>query len=238
MHTKTRIGSLNTIEVPGSENGPAIVCFHGFGANAEDLYPLHAHVRAPQGAHWFFPDAILELAPGMNPGPRAWWPIDEAALQYAIERGSHRDLSGFAPPGMVPAREAAVEMLRALLEDRGFAFDRITLMGFSQGAMLATELTLRSNEFFGARPAGLAMLSGTLLDEANWSALAASDHFQGFQFFQSHGSQDPILGFAAARKLEGLLRSSGWTGEFVEFAGGHTIPPEVVARLGQYLTRF
>ncbi|MCR9142848.1 MAG: esterase [bacterium] len=241
MQNKTKIGSLNAIEAPGADGGGAIVCFHGFGANAEDLYPLHAHIKAPAGTHWFFPDAILELAPNMAPpAPRAWWPIDEAALQYALERGTYRDLSGFAPPGMAAARDAAAGMIRALIDERGFTLDRITLAGFSQGAMLATELTLRSHELFGAdaRPAGLAILSGTLLDEANWKTLAADARFQSFQFFQSHGTRDPILGFEAARRLESILREANWTGEFVEFPGGHEIPGQVAARLGQYLTRF
>lgn len=239
MHTKTQIGSLQVIEVPGDPAGPAIICFHGFGANAEDLYPLHASIKAPAGTNWFFPDAILELAPNMPaPAPRAWWPIDEAALQYALERGTYRDLSGFAPPGMVAAREAATGMIRALLE-RGFTMDRITLAGFSQGAMLATELTLHSHALFeNQRPAGLAILSGTLLDEMTWQGLAAGPEFKGFQFFQSHGTRDQILGFTAARRLEQILRDNAWTGEFVEFAGGHEIPATVVARLGQYLTRF
>ncbi|MEQ9366118.1 MAG: esterase [Leptospirales bacterium] len=239
-HSKKRIGSLETIEVPGAAGSGAIVCFHGFGANAEDLYPLHAHMNAPPGTHWFFPDGILELAPNMPaPAPRAWWPIDEAALQYALDRGTYRDLSGFAPPGMEAARTTAASMIRELI-GRGFPLDRITLLGFSQGAMLATELTLRSRELFDqARPAGLAILSGTLLDEKNWSALAGDhEHFRGFQFFQSHGVRDPILGFEAARRLEQLLRAGDLTGEFVEFPGGHEIPPQVVARLGQYLTRF
>lgn len=256
MSNKHTLGSLNCIRTaPGTAPAHTIVCFHGFGANAEDLYGLHAHVRTPANTEWIFPDAILELAPGMPaPAPRAWFPIDEAALQYALERGSYRDMSGFAPPGMAAARDAAASCLRALFAE-GVRADRLTLCGFSQGAMLATELTLRFAELFGAagdpsssesasqantkaeRPAGLAILSGTLLDAEQWRQLAASESLRGLQFFQSHGTRDPILAPDAARNLEALLRDAGWTGEFVEFPGGHEIPPPVIARLGQYLCR-
>lgn len=249
---KHTLGSLNCIRTrPPAPDRTApthtIVCFHGFGANSEDLYGLHTHVRAPANTEWIFPDGILELAPfAARPAPRAWWPIDDAALQYALERGSYRDMSGFAPSGMAAARSAAAECLRALFAE-GVTSDRLTLAGFSQGAMLATELTLRYDELLHnanhtnsaspPRPAGLAILSGTLLDEAQWRKLAASESLRGLQFFQSHGTRDPILAPEAARRLAALLRDAGWTGEFVEFPGGHEIPPPVIARLGQYLCR-
>ena len=239
MQTRKQIGSLNVLEVTGASGGPAIIIFHGFGANASDLYPLHQHIKAPAGTNWFFAEGLLQLAMLSDYSSRAWWPIDEAALQYALNHGTFRDFASFAPPGLVAAREAAAGMIRALRDERGFALDRITLGGFSQGAMLATDLTLRCHDLFhNQRPAGLAILSGTLLDEKVWSAFASDERFKGFQFFQSHGKSDPILDFVMARRLEKILRDSGWTGEFVEFPGGHEIPPPVLARLGQYLTRF
>ena len=237
MLAHKQYASLECLEVPGQPGAPVLIFFHGFGANAADLYGLHQYVNAPAGATWIFPEGRLKLADVPGHPPRAWWPIDQAALEYALATGTVRDLSGFAPPGLHESRDAAADCIRAVLETHQIKMQQLHLGGFSQGAMLATELTLRSAELFGERPASLAILSGTLLDEEHWRPLAADGSLQGLQFFQSHGQQDPILDFAMARRLEQLLRAGGLSGEFVEFTGGHEIPPQVMARLGQYLTR-
>ena len=68
------------------------------------------------------------------------------------------------------------------------------------------------------------------------SPLAASaPKHKGLPFFQSHGSVDPILGFAEALALEGELKTAGWVGTLSRFEGGHAIPPEIIAGLGAWL---
>jgi phospholipase/carboxylesterase len=109
--------------------------------------------------------------------------------------------------------------------------ERLVLGGFSQGAMLATELVLR----MPTPPAGLAILSGTLVNEVDWKERATK--LKGFQFFQAHGQRDTVLGFKQAKRLETLLREAGWVGQLQEFAGGHEIPSEVIIRLGAYLRK-
>jgi len=57
------------------------------------------------------------------------------------------------------------------------------------------------------------------------------------RFFQSHGSGDPILGFAQALALEKELKAAGWNGALRRFEGGHGIPPEIVPELGAWLSQ-
>ncbi len=94
--------------------------------------------------------------------------------------------------------------------------------GFSQGSMLATDLTLHASP----KPAGLVVWSGTLLNEDVWRPLFAS--LDGLPIFQSHGTTDQILPFEAAKWLEEMFKDAGASTEFLEFAGGHTIPPEAL----------
>ncbi len=103
-------------------------------------------------------------------------------------------------------------------------------MGFSQGAMMAVDLALRAPE----APAGVAVLSGTLVDRKTLEKLAPRR--KGLPFFQSHGSVDPILGFQEARALEKALKDAGWSGSLLRFEGGHGVAPEVVAALGAWLS--
>ena len=76
-------------------------------------------------------------------------------------------------------------------------------------------------------------MSGNLVDAASLAERGPAR--KGLTFFQSHGSQDPILGFEGAQKLFEALNAAGWFGEFVEFKGGHAIPRPVFDGLTTYL---
>ncbi|MCB2067917.1 MAG: dienelactone hydrolase family protein, partial [Erythrobacter sp.] len=105
----------------------------------------------------------------------------------------------------------------ALHDEYSLPVSRIVVGGFSQGSMLATDVTLR----LSGPPAGLVIYSGTLLNEAEWSSLAPER--SGLSVLQSHGTEDPILPFVAAEWLRDLLTASGLDVEFQSFRGGHTI---------------
>lgn len=219
-----RFGNLDAIEIPNSEpNALTVVCLHGYGADMKDLAPLARELETNRPITWFFPDAPETL----DWGGRAWFPIDVAAFEEAQRTGTPRDLSLKEPEGLEWAREE----LQKFVAELGVSWDRLVLMGFSQGAMLAVDLALRSE----APPAGVAILSGTLVDKAKLAELAAGK--KGLPFFQSHGSVDPILGFPQARALEKALLEAGWKGQLQRFEGGHAIPAEVLGALRQWLEK-
>ena len=222
---KTQLGPIEVHQIITNKDAPYIILFHGYGANAFDLMPLSQYLLPSQQVNWLFPQGILDMDFGFGMMGKAWFPIDIAAFERAIATGNYRDLSQSEPAGFVNARAAALAMLQALDVPMG----KIVLGGFSQGAMLATDLTLR----LPVAPAGLAILSGTLLNAESWTQLAANR--KGFSFFQSHGRQDPLLPFAMAEKLNELLRNAGLIGKLHAFSGGHEIPPEVLLQLDDYL---
>ncbi|WCL47537.1 alpha/beta hydrolase [Leptospira sp. GIMC2001] len=219
------LGPLKVLRVKGDPSAPTIIIFHGYGASAFDLFSLHQVLNVPQGTNWIFPDGHLKIPLGPGYFGSAWFPIDMEALQRAVMMGTVRDLTEVTHPGLDLARKNALEMIEA----SGIKLDNIVIGGFSQGAMLSTEITLQSN----IRPKGLVLLSGTLLHRNIWADLAKSK--SSLSFFQSHGKVDPVLGFKAAKELNKLLRDAGMVGEFVEFNGGHEIPTEVIDGLNRYL---
>lgn len=214
---RRRWGPLETIEFAAPAGVPAIICFHGYGADAADLAPLAAELDLPSAARWVFPDGLLGMEGGFG---RAWFPIDESRFS-----GAPIDLSREAPRGMEQAAAAA----RGLLEALGTPIEDVILGGFSQGSMLALELALGAER----PPRGLFLLSGTLVDEERTRARAGAR--AGLAFFQSHGRQDPILPYQGARRLNALLREAGLKGELLSFDGGHALPAPVLAGLGAYL---
>ena len=217
-----RFGGLDAVEFPCADpKALTVICLHGYGADMRDLAPLAPEIPVERPVRWIFPNGPVSL----DWGGRAWFPIDVAAFEEGQRTGKPRDLSGGEPAGMAEARAA----LQAFIEELGAPWDKLVVMGFSQGAMMAVDLALRAP----AAPAGVAILSGTFVDRKTVLALAPKR--KGLAFFQSHGSVDPILGFQEALRLEAALKEAGWKGELRRFEGGQGIPPELLPELGAWL---
>ena len=223
----------------GGGNGPVVVLLHGWGAPGDDLVPLGHEIDAPTGTRYVFPEASLPLQmgfgdPSSTSGPRAessgsrgWWMLDIEKRQREIAAGRARDLSREVPTGLTEARAKVVALLDEL--ERRIGVKQIVLGGFSQGAMLACDVALRT----GRPLAGLVMLSGTLLAADEWTPLIPKR--KGLRVFQSHGSADPLLPSFMAEQLRDLLKQGGLSVEWVGFRGGHEIPSPVLDKLGGFL---
>lgn len=212
-----RLGAIECEEVVNGEELPWIIMFHGYGANCQDLLDLAHAIPGGEKFNWLFPNGFLEVPIGPGWTGRAWWNINFNDLQ--------KDYSDFTPAGLELAYDKASKMIAALKVD----WNKIIIGGFSQGAMLATELYLRSPQ----ASAGLIILSGTTVHAPKWRELALQK--AGEKFFMSHGELDDILQIRLARKLETILTQAGLKGRLFSFQGGHEIPSSILIRAGEYL---
>ncbi len=243
-----QIASLDVLELRGKTNAPVIILFHGYGASANDLFPLcqelsyqktdpldsiEANALNDSDATWIFPNGIVKVPLAPNMYGRAWFPINIEALEQARISGKHRDLASHFPEGLSEARERAEEMIKEIIEKRKINYNQIIIGGFSQGAMLATDIVLR-NKQVNQNFAKLIILSGTLLAREEWTKLALEK--KGISFFASHGKDDPILSFDLAEELYSIFtKSASWEGTFIPFSGGHEIPLQVLSALKEYI---
>jgi phospholipase/carboxylesterase len=224
---RERLADLDCVVIGESPDdtaaGAAAIFCHGFGAPGTDLVPVANALAQRLGdqreqVRFIFPAAPLSLESAGLAGGRAWWPIDMVRLQWAMETGDFRDLKREVP-ALLPEMNRQINALVAAVRARwALPMSRLVLGGFSQGAMLTTDVALRMTE----RPGGLVIWSGTLLDEAAWSAAAAAG--SPLKVVQSHAVDDPILPYSGAEELRNLLTGNGHAVEFVPFRGGHTIP--------------
>ena len=234
----TRLGPLEARVVqrePSVRPALAVVLCHGFGASGTDLVPLAHELldRAPalgSNVRFIFPAAPLAL-PAFGGEARAWWPIDFEAAVAARASGpqGRAAMRVRLPEGLVQSRRQLAACVQAVGQTSGLPMSRLVLGGFSQGAMVTTDLALRQDE----APAALVILSGTLIAETEWRARAGRR--KGLAVLQSHGRQDPILPFQDAVALHELLQEAGLSVDFLPFDGGHTIPEEALERLGTLL---
>lgn len=199
------------------DNAPWVILLHGFGADASDLEPLKDHVPTGEKLNWLFPQGIIDVPIGPGWTGKAWWSLELKTLDI--------DFSTLKPDGLSKAREELMKMIAALK----VPWNKIFLGGFSQGAMLALDLYLHAPE----TPAGLILLSGTLLNKEEVKPLI--EKRKGEKFFQSHGEVDSILRIKGARQLESLLNQGGMKGGLQSFPGGHEIPPQILNKLGDYI---
>ncbi len=212
----------------GGGDGPVVVLLHGWAAPGDDLAPLADVLDAPPGTRFLFPEGPLSIDMGFGES-RAWWMIDVRQLNEHFTTGRPRNLSREVPKGMAEARERVL----ALLEDAGERLnavpERMVLGGFSQGAMLACDVALRSHHAF----AGLAVLSGTVLARDEWLPLLSGR--RGLRVLQSHGRSDNVLPYFLAEQLRELLSDAGVIVDWVGFDGGHEIPETVLNQLTAFL---
>ncbi len=216
----------------------AVLC-HGFGAPGDDLVPVADELfdLRPELAgkvRFVFPEAPLSMADlGLGPG-RAWWmlaPEHLAAIQ-AQDVPAMLKMRHETPEGLTRARRLLMALVAELTRETGLPYGRLVLGGFSQGAMLATDVALRLEE----PPAALAVFSGTLVNEAEWAERAPRR--KGLRVLQSHGRADPLLPFANAEALRDLFTGAGLAVDFRPFDGGHGLSPGALEGLGQLLADF
>jgi phospholipase/carboxylesterase len=196
-----------------------VVLLHGFGAPGDDLVALAQFIRAP--VRFVFPEAPLELG-GLYGDSRAWWLLDLARLEEELRTGKLRDRRGEVPDGLEAARTHVSRFLDQLQARYAIEPAQLVVGGFSQGAMLSLDVALHRP----TPPAALIQMSSTPLAESLWKP--RMKQLAGVPVLQSHGRHDPLLPFAMAELLRDDLKAAGANVTWIEFGGGHEIPPPVL----------
>jgi phospholipase/carboxylesterase len=224
--TRFDLAGLTTRIVGPPDAATTCVLLHGFGAPGDDLVALAGEIDAP--VRFVCPEAPIELG-GLYGDSRAWWWLDLARLEDELRRGVPLDRRDEIPEGLPEARGHVMRLLDQLQARFAIAANRLVLGGFSQGAMLALDVALHRD----APPAGLLLMSGTLIAEAAWQPRMAS--LAGVPVMLSHGRQDVLLPFGVAEVLRDRLVAAGARVDWHPFLGGHEIPMPAIAAAGTLL---
>ncbi len=203
---------------PPAAGGPPqqlVVMLHGWGADGNDLIGLAPHwARALPHAEFLSPHGPFPGDMGMG---RQWFSL--------VDRTPTAMLAGLR--AVAPAVDAFIDNALAA---RGLGDDRLALVGFSQGTMLALHLALRR-----ARPcAGVVGYSGTLLG----GELPADEIRARPPILLIHGALDEVVPAAALDATRRALEAAGVPVEAHLRPGlGHGIDPEGIALAAGFLQR-
>lgn len=199
----------------------AVVLFHGYGADANDLTSLGQVYKLKEKADWFFPQGVLEVPIGPMMSGRAWF---ELRVQDFENLGNQKAQE-------VPIRPQEDRLLNDVsrfLNHIGKMYKNVFIGGFSQGAILTSHSFYRLN----FTPAGLVLLSGFLVSPSSFPSVPNE---LKIPFFQSHGKGDTVLPINGARKLFSKMEDLGLQGKWMEFGGAHEIPMGVIAESQTFL---
>jgi phospholipase/carboxylesterase len=193
-----------------------VIFLHGYGSNGDDLIGLAPFWRDALPHTVFLAPNAPQPCPGA-PGGYQWWALADLSVQGRAA-------------GVRQAAPALNAYVDAQLARYGLSEERLALVGFSQGTMMALHLGPRRAQAL----AGIVGYSGMLADP---DALAAEVRTKP-PVLLIHGDADPMVPFAAMRQAETTLAALGFTVATHASPGlGHSIDAAGL-RLGeQFLAR-
>ena len=210
------------IRLRGTERGPAsggraraaVVLLHGLGADGEDLIGLaDSWAGALPECRFLSPHAPERC--DMAPMGRQWFSIrdrSEAALRAGVERAA-------------PALDAFID---GVLDADGLGDDRLVLVGFSQGTMMALHVALRRRR----APAGVLGYSGRLIGAGR----LANEAIARPPVMLIHGDADDMVPIAALHEAVAALGAAGVSAQWHVSSGvGHGIAPDGLAIGARFL---
>lgn len=215
----------NLLEDFSDSTNDSIIFFHGYGADAQDLFPLSDAIPTTKKYNWYFPNGPLSVPIGMGWEGRAWWQISVERYQ---QESSKLDISEEVPAGI----DKLVTEFKLWLEAKKIDPKKLILGGFSQGGMLALNL------FFNLEtpPKALVLLSSNLV---NKSALKnkIKPEMKDSTYIISHGHNDSVLPIAGADRMQSFLNSAGLKGKMIRFNGVHEIPQQIISEVGSFISQ-
>lgn len=220
-------GDLKCLEANGHDKSATIVVLHGYGATEQDFAPLASMMSLSSPVRWIFVRAPLSIPTGPSTQGYAWFPIDVEALNQALESGTHRQFSAETVEGFESARDQILQLIKTAKIDP----EKLVLCGFSQGAMLATEVALSLEK----GPKALSILSGSYIQGLKWKERAAQK--PALNILQSHGRADPLLSYTQAEALYRDFLESGTNIQFHGFDAGHEVPSPILNVWAQFLEK-
>lgn len=200
-----------------------LVLFHGYGADANDLYSLSDMISTSHPTNWYFPNGPISIPLGGAWMGRAWWPINPDRFQGDL---SKLDISNEVPSNL---DQLTLDFVHWFNDNKDQAQENI-IGGFSQGGMLALNIFLKHPNLFSK----LVLLSTNLINRPglkNLDIVAAKDK----RIFISHGEHDTVLPINAARRMEKFLVEKGLVVQSNYFQGGHEIPKSVLYDLNHFI---
>lgn len=192
---------------------PLILMLHGRGADMHDLADLAPLLDPPRSCRFVFANAPkpFEAYPGSAFGWTwfdGWPPIRQS---------------------LVESRQILLRFIDEIAARYPIIDGRFVVSGFSQGALMALDVGLRTDE----PVAGIMSLSGGLYESDPPDLSGRRD----VPVLIAHGEYDDVVPVHYARRARLLLEEAGLDVEYHEYPMAHQIVMEEIAVVKEFVTR-
>lgn len=187
------------------DKNPLLLLLHGYGSNEEDLFSFASEL--PEEYYVISARAPYTLPPYGN----AWY-----AIHFDADENKFSDNDQARE-----SRDLIAQFIDELIENYPIDKNNVTLVGFSQGAILSYSVALS----FPEKVQRVVALSGyfnlDIIDE-NFS----NNNISNLKFFISHGTVDQVIPVDWARKAPEFLNTLGLRVVYKEYPVGHGVAPQ------------
>jgi phospholipase/carboxylesterase len=192
--------------VAGSGPAELLLLFHGVGSNAQDLEPLGRFLAQQRPNAW----VVSVQSPLASEGGRGWQWFSVVGITEANR-----------PARVVEAMPRFIDTVAHWQRQAGADAAATTLIGFSQGSIMALEATQQGNTLAGR----VVAIAGRFAQAPRRAPPDTVVHLM-------HGDQDRVMPMALAIDAAAALRSLGASVTLDKFSGlGHGVDARVLRRI-------
>jgi phospholipase/carboxylesterase len=196
------------------DKNPLLLLLHGYGSNAEDLFSFANEL--PDEYYVISAQAPYDL----QYGSYAWYAINFDADQNKFSDNEQAKSS----------RDLIAGFIDELILNYPIDPKAVSLLGFSQGAILSYAIALSHPEKINK----VIALSGYINDEIFEDNYKNND-LSKLSIFASHGVVDQVIPVNWARKTIPFLDALGIESVYKEYPIGHGISPQIFADFKNWL---
>lgn len=187
------------------DKNPLLLLLHGYGSNEQDLFSFANELP---GEYY----VISARAPyDIQYGSYAWY-----AINFDADENKFSDLTQARN-----SRDLIINFIAELLAHYAIDENDVTLIGFSQGAILSYAAALSYPE----KIQRVVAMSGYLYLDILTENYRQND-FSNLKIFASHGTVDQVIPIDWARKAKPILDALGIQNIYREYPIGHGVSPQ------------
>lgn len=187
------------------DKNPLLLLLHGYGSNEEDLFSF-----ASEFPEEYFVVSAQAPYPLMY-GSYAWY-----AINFDADENKFSDIHQAKQ-----SRDLIVNFIDELTNKYPIDPKKVTLIGFSQGAILSYAIGLSYPE----KVSKIVAMSGYLNTEMAKENFE-ENNFSNLKIFVSHGTVDQVIPVEWARKTGPVLEKLGIKFVYKEYPVGHGVAPQ------------
>ncbi|KVV15548.1 alpha/beta hydrolase [Flavobacterium sp. TMP13] len=198
------------------DKNPLIVLLHGYGSNEEDLFSFATEL----------PDTyyvVSARAPyDMQFGSYAWYAINFDADQNKFSDNEQAKVS----------RDTIADFIDELIANYPIDAHNVSLVGFSQGAILSYAVALSHPEKIQKVVAMSGYFNADIIAEG-----FEKNDFKNLKIFASHGTSDQVVPLEWARKTPAALGQLNIPITYKEYPVGHGVAPQNFYDFKEWLSK-